>query len=190
MATWPWGNFTASFSLIENLGGETLAGGPNITGQDPKLGPLAANGGPTPTHALLAGSPALDKGSATGADQRGLARPFDLQGIGPAAGGNGADIGAYERVLCGKVAVNRIGTAGKDKLKGTNGADGILGLGGKDTLKGLAGKDGLCGGKGKDKLRGGGGNDTLLGQGGADDLAGGKGKDKLKGGAGKDKQTQ
>ncbi|HEX9669118.1 MAG TPA: CSLREA domain-containing protein, partial [Thermoanaerobaculia bacterium] len=30
---------------------------------DPRLGPLADNGGPTPTHALLPGSPALDAGS-------------------------------------------------------------------------------------------------------------------------------
>jgi hypothetical protein len=179
-----------SFSLIENTADATLTGAPSITGVDPKLGPLADNGGPTPTMALLAGSPALDMGSATGPDQRGAPRPFDLKGIPLAAGGNAADIGAYERVLCGKVAVNELGTAGKDKLTGTKGADGILGLGGKDTLKGLAGKDGLCGGSGKDKLKGGGGNDTLLGQGGNDTLLGGKGKDVLKGGKGKDKQRQ
>ena len=55
---------------------------------DPVLGPLQANGGPTVTHALLAGSPAIDKGSAIclKTDQRGLARP---QGI-------ACDIGAYE----------------------------------------------------------------------------------------------
>jgi predicted outer membrane repeat protein len=184
-------SFSVGFSLIESLSGATIVSfGPNVTGTDPKLGPLASNGGSTQTHALLPGSPALDKGSATGFDQRGLGRPFNLPGVDTVPGSNNADIGAYERVLCGKVAVNRIGTSGKDKIKGTKGADGILGLGGKDTLKGLAGKDGLCGGKGKDKLRGGAGNDTLLGQGGADNLAGGKGKDKLKGGAGNDKQKQ
>ena len=175
----------ASFSLIENPSGATITGGPNITGQDPKLGPLADNGGPTPTEALLPGSPAIDQGQASGVDQRGAPRPFDLAGV-ALAGDNDADIGAYERVLCGKVLVNKVGTSGKDVIAGTKGADGILGLGGKDTLKGLAGKDGLCGGPGKDKLKGGGGNDTLLGQAGNDTLIGGKGKDKLKGGKGKD----
>jgi hypothetical protein len=182
--------FPASFSLIENPSGVTVTGGPNITGQDPKLGPLADNGGPTLTQALLAGSPALDKGSATGADQRGAPRPFDLTGILLAPGGNSADIGSYEQVLCAGRLVNRIGTAGKNTLVGTPGADGILGLGGKDKLTGLAGKDSLCGGSGPDKLKGGGGNDKLLGQAGNDILIGGKGKDKLRGGKGKDKQKQ
>ena len=43
---------------------------------DPLLGPLADNGGPTQTHALFAGSPAIDNGTATSAtatDQRGVA---------------------------------------------------------------------------------------------------------------------
>jgi hypothetical protein len=53
------------------------------------IGPLADNGGPTRTHALLAGSPAIDAADAASSpptDQRGVARP---QGAGP-------DIGAYE----------------------------------------------------------------------------------------------
>lgn len=183
------GSFTGSFSLIESQGTAAVGGSPNIFGQDPMLGPLADNGGPTPTHALLPGSPAIDQGQATGADQRGAPRPFNFPRI-ALAGDNNADIGAYERVLCGKVLVNRIGTAGKDKLRGTKRKDGILGLGGNDTLKGRGGGDGLCGGRGKDKLKGGPGNDRLLGQQGADILIGGKGKDKLKGGKGKDKQIQ
>ncbi len=67
---------------------------------DPKLGPLADNGGPTQTHALLLGSPAIDKGDncvLTGcnnncpvvdADQRGVTRPQ----------GKHVDIGAFELV--------------------------------------------------------------------------------------------
>jgi len=50
---------------------------------EPKLGPLQDNGGPTPTHALLTGSPAIDAGnSATAAavDQRGIARPVNATG--------------------------------------------------------------------------------------------------------------
>ena len=52
---------------------------------DPRLGPLADNGGPTPTHALLTGSPAIDAGNPAvpgsggtacePTDQRGVARP-------------------------------------------------------------------------------------------------------------------
>lgn len=182
------------FSLIENAAGANIAPtGPNIIGQDPKLGQLADNGGPTPTEALLDGSPALDAGisQGLGTDQRGAPRPFDLKGLGAAVGGDSADIGAYERNLCGgKVVVNRIGTAGKDVIRGTSGPDGMLGLGGKDTLTGLGGADALCGGPGKDKLKGGAGNDKLLGQGGKDSLIGGKGRDTLKGGPGKDIQKQ
>ena len=53
---------------------------------EPLLGPLAGNRGPTKTHALLAGSPAIDAGdpaACPGTDQRRVAR---LQnGDGPAA---------------------------------------------------------------------------------------------------------
>ena len=61
---------------------------------DPLLGPLADNGGPTPTMALGVGSPAIDAGAAAGSppvDQRGIARPQ----------GAGVDIGAYERAAAG-----------------------------------------------------------------------------------------
>jgi predicted outer membrane repeat protein len=57
---------------------------------DPRLGALASHGGPTQTHALLAGSPAVDAGDTGGApstDQRGVRRPR----------GGGIDIGAFER---------------------------------------------------------------------------------------------
>ena len=65
----------------------------------PLLQPLAANGGPTLTHALSPLSPARDKGSAGGGltvDQRNVARPYDDPGIANATGGNGSDIGAFE----------------------------------------------------------------------------------------------
>jgi hypothetical protein len=62
----------------------------------PQLGPLQDNGGPTPTLALLAGSPAIDAGSGDcpppGTDQRGVARPVDGNEDGTAA----CDIGAFE----------------------------------------------------------------------------------------------
>jgi probable HAF family extracellular repeat protein len=60
--------------------GCTLAGsgGSDRIGEDPRLGPLAANGGSTLTHALLEGSPAIDLANATACpadDQRGVTRP-------------------------------------------------------------------------------------------------------------------
>jgi hypothetical protein len=64
---------------------------------NPGLGPLADNGGPTQTHAVLSGSPALDKGnSGLVRDQRGEPRPVDLPDVGNARGGDGSDVGAFE----------------------------------------------------------------------------------------------
>jgi hypothetical protein len=51
---------------------------------DPKLGPLQMNGGSTATHALLAGSPAINNGDdvfAPSHDQRGYSRP-DVSDVG------------------------------------------------------------------------------------------------------------
>jgi CSLREA domain-containing protein len=68
---------------------------------DPRLAGLASNGGRTQTHALLSGSPAIDKGdgitSATffdcpKTDQRGTSRPLDGKGSGKPI----CDVGAYE----------------------------------------------------------------------------------------------
>lgn len=56
---------------------------------NPNLGPLADNGGPTQTHALMDGSDAIDEGDAKNCpetDQRGYLRPA----------GGGCDIGAFE----------------------------------------------------------------------------------------------
>jgi CSLREA domain-containing protein len=65
---------------------------------DPMLGGLTNNGGTTPTHALLAGSPAIDQGNGFGVttDQRGVARPIQNQSIPDVSGGDGSDIGAFE----------------------------------------------------------------------------------------------
>ena len=72
----------------------TVSGSVPILG-DAILGPLQNNGGPTQTHALLSGSPAIDAGNPGGCrdefgallttDQRGFNRP-----------GLGCDIGAFE----------------------------------------------------------------------------------------------
>ncbi|HEV7672022.1 MAG TPA: LamG-like jellyroll fold domain-containing protein [Thermoanaerobaculia bacterium] len=79
----------------------------DLVGRNPKLDTrgLRDNGGPTPTLALLAGSPAIDHGSArtdpaTGhlitTDQRGFVRPINDPTMTDEPGGNGSDIGAYE----------------------------------------------------------------------------------------------
>jgi CSLREA domain-containing protein len=51
---------SAGYNLIGTTSHCTISGDQtgNLIGVDPKLGPLQNNGGPTPTHALLAGSPA------------------------------------------------------------------------------------------------------------------------------------
>lgn len=86
------------FNLVQNTNGCVITNLTvhNIYNQDPMLGPLANNGGPTPTHALLLGSPAIDRGSSGGltTDQRGQPRPFRFPLL--IAPGDGSDIGAYE----------------------------------------------------------------------------------------------
>ena len=98
-----YGNFASSdFNFIQNPNG-SFGLGPEthtIFGLDPLLGPLQNNGGPTPTMALLPGSPAIDHGTNFGLlpDQRGRTRPFDLAGIPNVSGGDGTDIGAFELI--------------------------------------------------------------------------------------------
>jgi predicted outer membrane repeat protein len=62
------------------------------------LGPLQDNGGPTFTHALQPGSPAVDRGGNNGllTDQRGAPRPIDFVSVPNGEGGDGSDIGAFE----------------------------------------------------------------------------------------------
>lgn len=78
-------------------GGNNLIESSNVTlppgtlRVDPRLAPLANNGGPTLTHALMADSPAIDMGSNSG----GLS--YDQRGPGfPRVKGPRADIGAFE----------------------------------------------------------------------------------------------
>ncbi|MGH9949845.1 MAG: choice-of-anchor Q domain-containing protein, partial [Pyrinomonadaceae bacterium] len=72
--------------------------GNNIIGQPALLGPLADNGGPTRTHALLPGSPAINAGNncvltANGCGDGNPALSFDQRGTGRVGT---VDIGAYE----------------------------------------------------------------------------------------------
>jgi hypothetical protein len=125
-----WGNavwvdtyssLTATYSLIE--GGWPGEGNLNA---DPLLGDIADNGGFTPTHALLPGSPAIDANSQMTCaltDQRGLVRPLD----GDANGETGCDMGAYE--VHAIIFVDRDATGSGD---GTTWADAFVDL--KDAL--------------------------------------------------------
>jgi hypothetical protein len=98
------GAMTASFNLVGNAGSATgLVGNGNQIGTgasplNPQLGSLSDNGGGTLTHALGAGSPALDAGSNV------LMRTRDQRGVGfarvvnlaAANASDGTDIGAFE----------------------------------------------------------------------------------------------
>jgi len=89
-----WNCDGSSFtSLGYNLADDTSCGFTEPTDlivADAMLGPLQDNGGPTETHALLPGSPAIDAGSPDcpppDTDQRGVVRPQ----------GAACDIGAFE----------------------------------------------------------------------------------------------
>ena len=101
------GTVPAGFSLIGSYDtGTTIEQTPpgsDIFGQDPQLGPLGGNGGPTLTQLPSNTSPVVNKGSAFGltADQRGLSRPVVFPGVAnsSAAGADGSDMGAVELQL-------------------------------------------------------------------------------------------
>jgi hypothetical protein len=123
----PWPDVAGPFtSLGHNLIGNA-AGGTGFTNTDwvgspdgplnPGLGPLADNGGPTWTHALLPGSPAMDAGDnadAPPSDQRGLARVVCAF----------ADLGAFEAQSCQpRIRSIRISTNGSCCLRFSGAAD-------------------------------------------------------------------
>ena len=94
------GNATGDFNTTGDQRGVT----------DPKLGSLQNNGGLTKTHALLTGSPAINKGSTTlAADQRGVSRPQ----------GAADDVGAFEleMVNTAPVASGQSVTTNEDTAK-------------------------------------------------------------------------
>lgn len=96
------GVITSAGYNLDNNGTCGLTGTGDQSGVDPMLGLLLDNGGPTQTHALPAGSPAIDSGNPAGCtndlgvlittDQRGLPRASD----GNLDGSSVCDIGAYE----------------------------------------------------------------------------------------------
>jgi CSLREA domain-containing protein len=70
----------------------------SLINTDPLVGPLLNNGGETPTHALLDGSPAIDAAdplNCPSTDQRGVPRPQDGDSDGIAI----CDIGSFEYLI-------------------------------------------------------------------------------------------
>ena len=91
---------SSGYNLSNDDGSGFLTATGDQINKNPMLGPLQNNGGPTFTHALLAGSPAIDKGRSfvLTTDQRGVGylRTIDDPSILPASGGDNTDIGAFE----------------------------------------------------------------------------------------------
>lgn len=96
------GIMTSGGYNLDNNSTCTLGGTGDVSGVDPLLGQLLDNGGPTQTHALKYGSPAIDAGNPAGCtddvsspiltDQRGWPRTMDGDVDGTAV----CDIGSYE----------------------------------------------------------------------------------------------
>jgi hypothetical protein len=107
-----WGGTACGPMPNTLIASNSPAGGDSFT--DPKLGPLADNGGPTLTMALLPGSPAIDAGNtslAPATDQRGFPRPAGLA----------ADIGAFEYgSVMPTLAISRSGATGLNILASGN----------------------------------------------------------------------
>jgi CSLREA domain-containing protein len=206
-------SFSAGHSLLEVTTGATVTdtpAGSNITGQDPQLGVLADNGGPTQTKLPATTSPAIDAGTANSlaVEQRGTGRTLNRP---PANATDGTDVGAVElpadentvpgprTVRClGETMLVKRGSSTGEKLEGTPDRDGIFAHAGKDTVLGLASDDCLFGGTDEDNLKGGPGDDrangdpdddTVHGNGGRDDIRGQHGNDKVFGGAGNDRRV-
>jgi hypothetical protein len=103
-----YGALTSSgYNLFGNSTGGSGYDQTDLLNVDPLLGPVADNGGPTKTMAVLPGSPAIDAGDNTGApewDQRGPGYPRIVNGI--------IDIGAFEVQQPSAIAV--FGDAGKN----------------------------------------------------------------------------
>jgi CSLREA domain-containing protein len=161
--------------------------GTTVAPIDARFAPLENNGGPTSTHALLPGSPAIGNGSPLTPGSGGSACPSrDQRGV-PRSD---CDIGAYELAQCFGHPVNVVGTSKADAIRGSPEADVVLALGGNDVVDSGGGDDRVCAGPGNDRLTGGGGDDRLAGHDGRDSLDGGPGTDVCVGGPGLDSATR
>lgn len=106
---------SGGFNVVDSATGCGGFGAGDLIGSDPELGPLADNGGPTPTHAISPDSPAFDffptgEGACTGEDQRGASRPE----------GEACDSGAFEYVADVELTV-RVSGQGSGTVTGPQG---------------------------------------------------------------------
>jgi hypothetical protein len=112
-------------NLIQNIDGAVMTGATdgNIYGRAAGLSDLADNGGETPTHALVPGSPAIDSGAAgeLSVDQRGYARVFDIEEL--PNGDDGSDMGSIES---GAEAIPPFGGVPAVRLVTRREADGAI----------------------------------------------------------------
>ena len=215
------GWFQVEYSLIESRANATIVEtvpGSNRYGVDPLLGPLAENGGPTLTHALLAGSLAINRGSNP------TPQSFDQRGLGFVRAVGRIDIGAFEVQQRGSYLVPDLTNPAKRQMivvgsqvndtitvavasgklnvtinrqKQSYPVANIVGI----VVRGNDGNDTITlsssvtiggildGGLGDDILTGSAGNDLLLGGEGDDKLLGLGGRDVLIGGDGHDSLT-
>jgi len=101
------GSSTRNLATDDSCGTDTLIGAAPSAFEDLALAELADNGGATKTHALLAGSVAIDAGDAdacaaapiSNLDQRGDMRPVDGDGDGTAT----CDVGSFEAADAGLI---------------------------------------------------------------------------------------
>jgi len=101
------GSSTRNLATDDSCGTDTLIGAAPSAFEDLALAELADNGGATKTHALLAGSVAIDAGDAdacaaapiSNLDQRGDVRPVDGDGDGTAT----CDVGSFEAADAGLI---------------------------------------------------------------------------------------
>lgn len=105
------GDAGTSSGFVNGVAGDQV--GSTLSPFDAVFGPLADNGGPTLTHALLTGSPAIDAGNNSGGepvDQRGGRRPTD----------DTADVGAFE------VQDNRLSIGDVTQVEGAGGTTSFV----------------------------------------------------------------
>lgn len=160
-----------------------------------------------PLTSTPAGGSTTDGATSGGATSGGATSPQPPGGL-PAASSIAAvpaplgslpariDAGLGRRVLAAacpaavmRAARTRLGTAGRDRLRGGTRSDVLLGGRGDDLLTGLQGRDCMSGDAGADVLDGGAGDDVLLGGSGDDRLVGGPGRDLLDCGPGRRDQA-
>ena len=90
--------------LLDEAGGVTHDMGHNLIGGDPKIGPLGDNGGLTPSHPLLIGSPAIDAGN--NALVTAISLLTDQRGTGSGRVADGSDADTIAVVDIGAVEVD------------------------------------------------------------------------------------